>query len=71
MTTLCEEGCARTTMNPARSFSKATTSSPKKVKDGSIVFTQDDLAALLFRVVVLLPGAMLLFGVAVWFNRRA
>ncbi len=44
---------------------------PKKVKDGAIVFTQDDLAALLFRVVVLLPGAVLLFGVAVWFNRRA
>lgn len=44
---------------------------PKKAKGGSIVFTQDDLTALLFRVAVLLPGAALLFGVAVWFNRRA
>ena len=44
---------------------------PKKVKGGSIVFTQDDLRALLFRVAVLLPGAALLFGFAVWFNRRA
>ena len=35
------------------------------------MFTQDDLTALLFRVVVLLPGAVLLFGIAVWFNRRA
>lgn len=44
---------------------------PKKVKGGNIVFTQDDLWALLFRVGVLLPGAALLLGVAVWFNRRA
>jgi hypothetical protein len=44
---------------------------PKKVKGGNIVFTQDDLWALLFRVGVLLPGAALLLGVAVWFNRRS
>jgi hypothetical protein len=43
----------------------------KKVKGGNIVFSQDDLWALLFRVGVLLPGAALLLGVAVWFNRRA
>jgi ABC-2 type transport system permease protein len=44
---------------------------PKKIKGGNIVFTQDTLWALLFRVGVLLPGAALLLGVAVWFNRRS
>jgi hypothetical protein len=44
---------------------------PKKVKSGSINFTQDGLAGLLFRVVVLLPAAALLLGLAVWFQRRA
>jgi hypothetical protein len=44
---------------------------PKKIKRGNIVFTQDDLWALLLRVGILLPGAALLFGVAVWINRRA
>jgi hypothetical protein len=44
---------------------------PKKVKGGAIMFTQEDLTALLFRVGVLLPGAALLLGVAVWFNRRS
>jgi hypothetical protein len=44
---------------------------PKKVKGGTIMFTQEDLTALLFRVGVLLPGAALLLGVAVWFNRRS
>jgi hypothetical protein len=44
---------------------------PKKVKSGSVVFTQEDLMGLFFRVVVLLPGAALLLGIAMWLNRRA
>lgn len=44
---------------------------PKKVKGGTIVFTQEDLTALLFRVGVLIPGAAFLLGLAVWLNRRA
>lgn len=44
---------------------------PKKLKGGNIVFTQEDLGALLFRVGVLLPGAALLLGIAVWLNRRS
>jgi ABC-type uncharacterized transport system involved in gliding motility auxiliary subunit len=44
---------------------------PKKVKTGNIVFSQDDLWALFFRVAVLVPAAALLLGVAVWLNRRA
>jgi hypothetical protein len=43
---------------------------PKKVKTGSIVFSQDDLWALLFRVAVLVPGAAFVLGFAVWLNRR-
>jgi hypothetical protein len=43
----------------------------KTIKGGNVVFTQDDLGALLFRVCVLLPAAALLLGVAVWLNRRA
>jgi hypothetical protein len=44
---------------------------PKKVKGGSVMFTQEDLNALLFRVGGLLPGAVFLLGLAVWFNRRS
>jgi hypothetical protein len=44
---------------------------PKKVKGGSVTFTQEDLSALLFRVAGLLPGAVFLLGLAVWFNRRS
>jgi ABC-2 type transport system permease protein len=44
---------------------------PKQVKGGSIMFTQEGLSSLLFRVGVLLPAAALLLGVAVWFQRRA
>lgn len=44
---------------------------PKKVRGGEIAFTQDGLRALFFRVVVLLPGAALLLGLAVWWSRRA
>ncbi|HEX2679148.1 MAG TPA: hypothetical protein VHM19_21005, partial [Polyangiales bacterium] len=44
---------------------------PKKVKTGNIVFTQDDLAALRFRVAVLIPAAAFILGFAVWLNRRA
>jgi hypothetical protein len=44
---------------------------PKKVKTGNIVFSQEDLWALLFRVAVLVPGAAFILGFAVWLNRRA
>ncbi len=43
---------------------------PKKVKTGNIVFTQDDLSALRFRVAVLVPAAAFILGLAVWLNRR-
>ena len=44
---------------------------PKKVKGGALVLSQDDLMALFFRVVVLLPAAALLLGVGVWMSRRS
>jgi ABC-2 type transport system permease protein len=44
---------------------------PKKVKTGNIVFTQEDLWALFFRVAVLVPAAAFVLGFAVWLNRRA
>ena len=44
---------------------------PKKIKTGNIVFSQDDLWALFFRVAVLVPAAALILGIAVWLNRRA
>jgi ABC-type uncharacterized transport system involved in gliding motility auxiliary subunit len=44
---------------------------PKKVKGGNIIFTQEDLTALIFRVGVLIPGAVFLLGLAVWLNRRS
>ena len=44
---------------------------PKKMKGGSIVFSQEQLGDLLIRVGVLLPLAALFFGVVVWLNRRA
>ena len=44
---------------------------PKKIKGGSIVFSQEQLGDLLIRVGVLLPLAALFFGVVVWLNRRA
>jgi hypothetical protein len=44
---------------------------PKKVKRSDAMFTQDELAALRWKVAVLIPGAALFLGVAVWLNRRA
>lgn len=44
---------------------------PKKVKRGDAMFTQEDLGTLLFKVAVLIPGAALFLGIAVWLNRRA
>lgn len=44
---------------------------PKKLKGGNIAFNQDSLGSLIIRVAVLLPGAMLLLGIAVWLQRRA
>jgi ABC-2 type transport system permease protein len=43
----------------------------KKIKGGSILFSQEQLGDLLIRVAVLLPLAALFFGVVVWLNRRA
>ena len=43
---------------------------PKSVHMRAIVMTEDDLSGLLFRVLVLLPAAALLLGVAVWWSRR-
>lgn len=44
---------------------------PKKVKGGNVIFTQEDITALIFRVGVLIPGAAFLLGLAVWLNRRS
>ncbi|HET8937345.1 MAG TPA: GldG family protein [Polyangiales bacterium] len=44
---------------------------PKKIKSGNIMFSQDDMLSLFFRVVGLLPAAALVLGVAVWLNRRS
>jgi hypothetical protein len=44
---------------------------PKKVKGGTIMFTQDDLTGLLLKVGALIPGAVFLLGLCVWLNRRA
>jgi hypothetical protein len=44
---------------------------PKKIKSGNVVFSQEDLWALFFRVGVLLPGAAFVLGFAVWLNRRS
>jgi len=44
---------------------------PKTIKSGNIVFSQEDLWALFFRVAVLMPLAALVLGVGVWLNRRA
>jgi hypothetical protein len=44
---------------------------PKKVHSGNIVFSQEDLWALFFRVAVLVPLASLVLGVGVWLNRRS
>lgn len=43
---------------------------PKKVKGGEVVFTQEGLFALFFRVAILIPGAAFLLGLGVWLNRR-
>ena len=44
---------------------------PKKIRSGNIVFSQEDLWALFFRVAVLVPLAALVLGVGVWLNRRS
>jgi hypothetical protein len=44
---------------------------PKEASGASVSFTQDDLSGLRFRVVVLMPAAILIIGFAVWFNRRS
>lgn len=44
---------------------------PKKVSRGEAFFTQGDLDALKWKVGVFIPGAVLILGFAVWFNRRA
>lgn len=47
------------------------TIAPKTIKGGTIIMSQDDLAALSFRVIVLMPLAALLLGVGVWMSRRS
>ncbi|HEX4355721.1 MAG TPA: Gldg family protein, partial [Polyangiales bacterium] len=44
---------------------------PKKIRSGNIVFSQEDLWSVFFRVAVLVPAAALILGIAVWLNRRA
>ncbi|MEY4581872.1 MAG: hypothetical protein RL701_6575 [Pseudomonadota bacterium] len=44
---------------------------PKKIKSGNIVLTQEDMSSVFFRVVVLIPAAALILGLAVWLNRRS
>ena len=41
LTTLCEQGCARSALKPERSFWNASSSSPKKVKVGSVAVLFD------------------------------
>ncbi|MBN1656323.1 MAG: GldG family protein [Deltaproteobacteria bacterium] len=43
----------------------------KKAKSGSVIFTQADLSGLFFKLIVLLPGVVFVFGFAVWLNRRS
>ncbi|MDD9938083.1 MAG: GldG family protein [Myxococcales bacterium] len=44
---------------------------PKTVSSRNILFTQDSLMGLFLRVVLLLPGAALFMGIAIWLSRRA
>jgi len=44
---------------------------PKEIKGGSVAFTQAGLAGLFFKIIVLMPGVVLIFGIAVWLNRRS
>lgn len=44
---------------------------PKETKGDSVVFTQAGLSGLFFKIVVLMPGVVMIFGIAVWLNRRS
>jgi ABC-2 type transport system permease protein len=44
---------------------------PRKIEAAAFMLTDEDVTNLGFRVLVLLPGAMLLLGFAVWWSRRA
>ncbi len=44
--------------------------SPRKIDAQAITMTDADLEAVLFRVVVLMPLAAMLLGIAVWWSRR-
>ncbi len=44
---------------------------PKQARGGSVVFTQAGLSGLFFKIVVLMPGVVIIFGIAVWLNRRS
>ena len=59
------------TVAGALSAAFASTPAEDEIKSGNIVFSQDDLSSLRFRVAVLLPGAALLLGLGVWLNRKA
>jgi ABC-type uncharacterized transport system involved in gliding motility auxiliary subunit len=43
---------------------------PRRVQARPIRMSEDDVSSLFFRVVVLLPAAVLFLGFAVWWNRR-
>ena len=43
---------------------------PKRVQARAVVMAEDDLGALAFRVLFLMPMSLLLLGVAVWWTRR-
>ena len=43
---------------------------PKRVQARAVVMAEEDLSALAFRVLFLMPMAVLLLGVAVWWTRR-
>ncbi|MFW6067717.1 MAG: GldG family protein [Myxococcota bacterium] len=44
---------------------------PRKIEAAPMLMTEEDLTALMFRVLVLIPAAVLLLGFAVWWSRRS
>ena len=44
---------------------------PKTMSGDPMHLTMDDLGGLRFRLLVLMPGAMILLGVSMWWSRRS
>ena len=44
---------------------------PKQIRAQPMLLTEDDLSGLLFRVMVLMPAAVIMLGFAVWWSRRS